>query len=669
MPRSLRRARRGRPSPALARRVLAAVLLASVAPAYLTQAHAAPERTAPDDPARLVYLLEYVGLDYAQAVRDGAVVDPLEYGEVLRFTKEVVRAYAKLPGRTQAVQGDLERVQGLVERRAPADQVWSATRALLPALVRSIGGAATPATAPNLGNGRRLWMSDCAPCHGPTGGGDGPSSAGMEPPPTALRGTYLERLSPRQVYNAVTFGIEGTAMPSFAGAYDERQRWDVAFFALTQRVGFAPKRPADAAEISLEQIASSSNAELLERLRERDPGATEEHVDHLRTSFPPGERASSAAAAAGGGDPADAVAVALRLQDAFASVAERVSPRVVGVTAFSADPAWAPEKLRAERGEAWASANADALRHPGLRPQASGSGLLLDDEGYVLSRDRLVRDESGELAPLVEVELPDQTYLTATVVGSEPTLDLAVLRVALAESFAAPAALEIGDSDRLQAGHWLIALGDPPGAEATLAVGVVSAAPQRQCYQNQLSATRVQSSLVLPEGALGGPVVDVLGRVVGVSVGQHPAPAGDPLAVAPPATAHVLPINLVLNLFEALKVARSTRSPWLGVSVLERERVASRSALAASAAADAMPPSGIYVDDVFTPSPAAAAGVRPGDFLLRLGEHAIATVADFQRALYVLGIGREVTLELWRSGEPLRVQAAIEARPESATTS
>src|SRR5262249_46498924 len=158
----------------------------------------------------------------------------------------------------------------------------------------------------------------------------------------------------------------------------------------------------------------------------------------------------------------------------------------------------------------------------------------------------------------------------------------------------------------------------------------------RQCYQESFSATLLQSSLVVPAGGLGGPVVDILGHVAGIEVRRESA--------TPPNA--IIPINLVLNLVEALKVARTSRSPRLGVSVLElsrlREQLGSR-ALPASA-----PDSGVYIDDVFEPSPASRAGVRPGDFLVALGGHAVRSVADFQRWLYVLGIGTEAKLELRR---------------------
>ena len=610
------------------------------------------------DAGRLVFLLEYVGTDYADAVRNGNVVSAFEYGEVLRFTGQIIREYEARQRRPDAVSRGLRELQQLIEQRAEPEEVFAATRRLLPGLVKALGTTDGPPALPNLASGRRLWISDCAPCHGPGGGGDGQVAEGMEPPPTAFRGELIERLSPRQVYNAVSFGVEGTAMPSFVPAYTERQRWDVAFFVLTLRTDFEPKRVADGVRFTLEELATSSNVELLARLRERRRGATGHDVDWFRANLSaPGGNVPFAGPDAAG----PAVAAALQIQEVFGDVAARVLPRVVGVTSYVRDAGGAPGP---PHPEGWSADAGDAFRYPGFRPARAGTGFLVDDEGYVLSCDHLVRDERGEPVEFVDVELQSQVHLEARVVGAEPTLDLAVLQVADAARTRDSAALEFGDSDQLQIGQWLIAVGDPPGSGKAFAVGLVAAPPERQCYQEERSATRIQSSLIVPAGGIGGPIADILGHVVGMSVRQPGPP--EPGASDAPAATHVLPINLVLNLYEALKVAQTNRSPWLGVSVLELPLFRRR--LGAQARSTPMPETGVYIDDVFDPSPAARAGIVPGDFLLALGGHRLLSVGDFQTWLYVLGVGREVELVVQRDGKELRLTVPIEVRPSSATS-
>jgi S1-C subfamily serine protease len=125
-------------------------------------------------------------------------------------------------------------------------------------------------------------------------------------------------------------------------------------------------------------------------------------------------------------------------------------------------------------------------------------------------------------------------------------------------------------------------------------------------------------------------------------------------------------MNLVLNIYEALKVAQSDRSPWLGVSVLEL--ASARRRLGSQAHAVTFPRTGVYVDDVFDPSPASRAGVRPGDFLVAMGTHRVLSVGDFQKWLYLGGIGNQIDVELDRSGKAVKVRLPIEVRPPEATT-
>jgi serine protease Do len=189
-------------------------------------------------------------------------------------------------------------------------------------------------------------------------------------------------------------------------------------------------------------------------------------------------------------------------------------------------------------------------------------------------------------------------------------------------------------------------------------VGTLAARAERQCYQEQLTATLLQASLVVNPESFGGPLVDIRGRVVGMLV--------PPPLASTQGTTYALPIDLALNLYEALKVTESRRSPWLGVSVLELA-TARRRASSDSPRID-LPSTGVYIDDVFEPSPASRAGIRVGDSLVAIDGQRLLSVLDFQKWLYLAGIGHEVSLELHRAGETLVKRVQVEERPASATT-
>ena len=141
--------------------------------------------------------------------------------------------------------------------------------------------------------------------------------------------------------------------------------------------------------------------------------------------------------------------------------------------------------------------------------------------------------------------------------------------------------------------------------------------------------------------------MDIRGQVVGLTV---PGPGG----------VNALPTNLVLTLYRALKVKESSRSPWIGISVLDLSAAVRRRLPSA-------PLTGIYIDDVFEPSPASRLGIRPGDVLVKMDDNRVFAVSDFQHWLYLLGIDATVRLEIFREGKTLLLDVPIEQRPPSAT--
>jgi S1-C subfamily serine protease/mono/diheme cytochrome c family protein len=649
-----------------------------IAPTLLVLAlGAGPVAAAPpgDDTeaARLLFLLQYVGADYGDAVAEGKVLDPFEYREVSTFSATLVERFEVLSahGASAEIRADLVRLQELVRTLRPWEEVRALVGELTSRLFDELPVVSLPVAPPDPARGAGLYAASCAACHGPAGGGDGFADPAMDPPATSFRDSRMNLLSPHQVYGAVYFGVEGTAMPSYRDALRVQDLWDIVFHVLTLREDFDPAEGPALAGLSLEDVVRHSSEALRARLAAEGLPVEAADVDRLRL-HPPEARppladaarvatASVARAAADAGGPLD---VALRLQDAFAAVAEAVLPSVVSVTSFVRDdapvaaapdthaPAW---RLAGDTGDA---------TYPGFRRWRSGSGFFVTADGYVLTCQHVVARDDGTPAEAIDVELPGGRRVLSRLVGAEPTIDLAVLKLeVMAEARpieVQPAA--IGNSDAVQVGHWIIAVGDPWGPERTYAVGTLAARPDRQCYQDELSGTLLQASLDVHPEAYGGPLVDIHGRVVGLTV---PAPAGDGLV--PRGAEFGLPINLALNIYEALKVAESRRSPWLGVSVLELA-AAHRRYRGTAESPPALPRTGVFIDGVFESSPAWRAGVRAGDSLVAIDGNRLFSVLDFQKWLYLSGIGRTVTLEIFRDGKSTSKQVAIEERPPEATT-
>jgi high-affinity iron transporter len=228
---------------------------------------------------RALGLLLYVYGDYSVAVGDdGVILDENEYLEQHQILDEVELILQRVD-RTDieqtrsvaaALQRDLESVRDAVsERRLPAT-VRAEVRRLRDAIVVKHGLDLAPSRVPRLERGQALFQQACGACHGSDGRARTALALTLTPPPIDFRAARLsETLSPYQVFNIVTFGIPGTAMPSFE-VLDEDERWDLAFQVMSMRhdpVAGAPTRLAQTGSLarglpSLSQLATLTDAEL-----------------------------------------------------------------------------------------------------------------------------------------------------------------------------------------------------------------------------------------------------------------------------------------------------------------------------------------------------------------------------------------------------------------------
>src|SRR3990172_1218080 len=211
---------------------------------------------------KLVFLLQYVGWEYRGAVADGAILDEYEYQEMSQFTRILVEEHARLAPDGSEVGKGIQRLATLVEEKQDPAKVLGLTRELVAAMTRELGVVTYPARAPSVEEGSKLYASACSQCHGVNGDGIGPSAAGQVPPPTSFRGARMKAVAPHQLYNAVGFGVAGTAMPSYEDAFSPSQRWDVSFFLMTLRDDFSPRAPSTALPVSVRELATLSDDEL-----------------------------------------------------------------------------------------------------------------------------------------------------------------------------------------------------------------------------------------------------------------------------------------------------------------------------------------------------------------------------------------------------------------------
>jgi serine protease Do len=359
-------------------------------------------------------------------------------------------------------------------------------------------------------------------------------------------------------------------------------------------------------------------------------------------------------------------AAAAQVHQPFVAVAAKTFPAVVTVRSFVRAEAAPPTTGDAPAAptSGWVVSSDGERDYEGFVPHASASGFFVGTDGDVLTT--LLPLRRGErLVDLVEIETTTGQRAIAEVVGIEPTLQLAVLRGAVFASWEKPEfpGLAFGDSDALPLGTLLCAVGDPVGPERFLGIGPLVAKPSRDCYQELLSATYLQATMAVPDEAIGGPLVDLDGNVVGLLSRLDPTIAGSGAARH---SAWALPSKILQGLYESIREAGTTQSPWLGFSVTSRAEVAAARGFAHFQALP-KPRHGILLENVFTPSPAAAAGLRPGDWLTHFGGVEIHAPVGFQKQLYLTGVGRSAKLTIWRDGTTHEHELRIEVRPAAAT--
>ena len=203
--------------------------------AALGGAMANPTASSEQQVRQLWQLMDYVAVDYSGAVANGVVISDLEYQEMREFTDSALSQSKALPthaSREQLVALASELGDAVKQKAAP-DRVAALAHKASSLLLASYPIPVAPRSAPDLAQGQRLYMTQCATCHGATGAGDGPAAKQLEPKPIAF--TDKERARARSLlalYQVTSLGVDGTSMPSFK-ALPEQDRWALAFYVGT----------------------------------------------------------------------------------------------------------------------------------------------------------------------------------------------------------------------------------------------------------------------------------------------------------------------------------------------------------------------------------------------------------------------------------------------------
>jgi serine protease Do len=329
----------------------------------------------------------------------------------------------------------------------------------------------------------------------------------------------------------------------------------------------------------------------------------------------------------------------------FADLAEAVAPAVVSIRADSFESAPAQRRVdpfefffgpRRRQQPQEEEQQPESRR---FRQESGGSGFVISADGLIATNNHVVED-----ADRLVVTLQDRDY-EATVVGTDPATDLALIKIDAGRSLKY---LKLGDSDHLRVGDWIMAIGSPLRLDHTVTVGVVSAKGRSIGITPEFSLENfIQTDAAINFGNSGGPLVNLRGEVVGIATAINYGAENIGFAVPVSTLQQVLP-----QLRDEGKVTRG----YLGVNIgnLTFE-------LAQSFGIDGT--DGAVVQDALDDQPAAEAGIRAGDIILRIDDVEVTDTRDLIDYVSAQKPGDKVNLHIWRDGKEQDVSVKLGERP------
>lgn len=269
------------------------------------------------------------------------------------------------------------------------------------------------------------------------------------------------------------------------------------------------------------------------------------------------------------------------------------------------------------------------------KQQALGTGFIIDKEGYILTNNHVVEQSDD-----IKVKLANDKEFAAKIIGKDPKTDLALIKIDADQSLVP---LSLGDSDDLEVGDWVVAIGNPFGLGNTVTTGIVSAKFRNigaGSYDNF-----IQTDASINPGNSGGPLLNTAGEVIGINTLIYSQSGGN-IGIG-----FAIPINMAKKLLPQLKEGKVVRG-WLGVMIQEitselKEKLGLKD------------DKGALVADVPAGGPADKAGIKRGDVIVSFDGKEIKTMKELPFLVASTPVGKTVFVEVIRDGKKIRLEVKI----------
>ncbi len=339
-----------------------------------------------------------------------------------------------------------------------------------------------------------------------------------------------------------------------------------------------------------------------------------------------------------------------RMSDAFASIVKKVEPAVVFVQVSKTIKGGG-----SVAGDPFGLFNDPFFQRffgPQFQPRrraprkfkqmGQGSGFIISSDGYIMTNNHVVGG-----ADEIDVKLSDGRKFKAKVVGTDPKSDVAVIKIDAKNLPVIP----LGDSEKLEVGEWVLAIGNPFGLAHTVTVGVVSAKGRSHLGINDYEDF-IQTDAAINPGNSGGPLINIRGEVVGMNTAIF-SRSGGSMGIG-----FAIPVNMAKAVKDQLIKNGKVIRGWLGVIIQDiDEDLAESFGLKSS--------EGVLIAEVSPDSPAAKGGLKQGDVILKLNGKPVNDVGELRNKIALTAPGTKVRFEILRNGKKKTIEVKIGEQPDS----
>ncbi len=273
-----------------------------------------------------------------------------------------------------------------------------------------------------------------------------------------------------------------------------------------------------------------------------------------------------------------------------------------------------------------------------FKQQGIGSGFIIDKDGYIVTNNHVV-----EGADKIKVILKNKKEFDAKIVGLDPNTDLALIKITPDHQLPT---IQLGDSDALKVGEWVVAIGNPFGLEHTVTAGIISA--KGRVIGSGPYDDFLQTDASINPGNSGGPLIDMQGKVIGINTAIIPGGQGIGFAI---------PINLAKGIIEQLKTKGEVTRGWLGVGIQDlTEDLKEYHGIKED--------EGVLVTQVFPGDPAQKAGIEPKDIILEVDGRKVTNSRALSRMIAETAVGARVKVLVLRDGKKKTFEIELAKRED-----